>query len=231
MGPFEDRDFVAHYEEWYQSAFGRIAERVELAQLNSLLAPLSAGAQVLEIGCGTARFAQHLQRQGMRVVGCDPARAMLRVASARIPVVAADGAALPFADGSFDACVMIAVLEFADQPERLLQEALRVARKQVVLLTVARGSWLGLRRKLAGYCGHPVFASAHYRSRAQLREMFAQVGAEITHAHHGLCLPPFVAGAFPAWEWRLSQGTQACAGMLGYRIQAARGTASWAQLR
>lgn len=231
MDPFEDREFVANYEEWYQTPFGRIAERVEQAQLQSLLAPLGPGAQVLEIGCGTGRFAEHLQRQGFALVGCDPSRAMLQVANARIPVVAADGAALPFADGSFDACALIAVLEFADQPERILQEALRVARAQVVLLTVARHSWLGMRRKLAGCLGNPVFASARYRSPAQLRKLIAQVGAEITHAHHGLCLPPAWAGAFPAWEWRLSQGTHCCAGMLGYRIQTARGTAGLAQRR
>lgn len=218
--PFEDRDFVARYEDWYQTPFGRIAERVELAQLECLLAPLAPGASVLEIGCGTGRFAEHLQRRGWRVLGCDPAHNMLRSASARIPVLVADGAALPLASGSFDACVMIAVLEFAEQPQRLLEEALRVARQQVVLLTVARTSWLGLRRKLAGHLGNRVFAQARYRSAVQLRGMIEQAGAQITHERHGLCLPPSWAGAFPAWEWRLSQGRHPCAGMLGYRIEA-----------
>ncbi len=40
-------------------------------------------ASVLDLGCGTGRFAAHLATRGCRVVGVDPARAMLDIAAAR----------------------------------------------------------------------------------------------------------------------------------------------------
>lgn len=97
--PFEDAHYVARYEDWYGTPYGRVADRVERELL-------------------------------------------------------------PFRDGALDGVFLVAVLEFDSNPVALLREARRVAHARVVVRTVSRRSWLGLRRRVAGKLGHRVFARA-----------------------------------------------------------------------
>ena len=50
------------------------------------------------------------------------------------PLIAADGAALPFANQSFDLAIADSVLEHADDPTRFLDEMARVARRGMVVV-------------------------------------------------------------------------------------------------
>ena len=80
----------------------RIADR-----LNSLLGA-SAGAPVLDVACGTGNYTSALAERGLAMVGVDISRIMLakaRVKHPLLPLVRADGAALPFADGGFSHAV------------------------------------------------------------------------------------------------------------------------------
>ena len=68
------------------------------------------GRRVLEVGCGAAQGSRWLRGQGVDAVGVDLSGAMLAgagrldaAAETAVPVVQGDAAALPFADGSFDA--------------------------------------------------------------------------------------------------------------------------------
>jgi SAM-dependent methyltransferase len=62
---------------------------------------------ILDLGCGEGRLVRYLRDSGMRVVGVDPSASMLRRARKRsVPVVRANGQALPFADDSIAAAVV-----------------------------------------------------------------------------------------------------------------------------
>ena len=100
---------------------------------------LSVGSRVLDVGCGTGRFATVLAGHlGCPVTGIDPSPAMLAVASTK-PVehltwVQARAEAIPFADGAFDACLASQVIHhFADRRQafaemhRVLRPAGRLA--------------------------------------------------------------------------------------------------------
>jgi SAM-dependent methyltransferase len=68
------------------------------------------GGEVLELGCGTARFSPALAAGSARWTGLDRAPAMLRLARPRaagagIRLVRAEAESLPFPAGSFDAVV------------------------------------------------------------------------------------------------------------------------------
>jgi SAM-dependent methyltransferase len=219
--PFADAAVVDRYEEWYATPYGRVADELEVGLLLELLRPLPAGATVLDLGCGTGHFARALAERGYRVTGVDPERAMLGVARERLPVVCGDGQRLPFADGAFAATVVIAVLQYAADPVALLREARRVSRKRVVVLAVVGPSWLGWRRRLSGWLGHPIFSAARFQSRAQLRALARASGAEPEDLRTLLFLPPALAGRLPHLERWLSRGTRRGGGLLGFTLPGA----------
>ena len=90
----------------------RIAER-----LQSLLgAP--PGATVLDVACGTGNYTFALAERGLAMAGADLSQTMLARARAKhphLPLVRADGAALPFADDAFaHAITTLAIHHVAD---------------------------------------------------------------------------------------------------------------------
>jgi SAM-dependent methyltransferase len=135
------------------------------------LAPLLAGAFVLDLGCFTGgRSAAWIQRYGLaRLVGIDVdprlvAGARRFAAGAGLPAefTSGVGEALPFAGGTFDAILSYDVLEHVQDPERVLAECFRVLRPGGRLYAVFPSYWhptehhLGLVTRLP--CLHWCFA-------------------------------------------------------------------------
>ncbi len=195
--PFDRGDVVLNYESWYATAYGRLVDRLETGLIVERLATLPARASLLEIGCGTGWFGRALTNRGFAVTGVDPSAAMLAQARERFAVVRGDAARLPFADRSFDATLIVSVLDFVPDPVAVLREARRVARHSVVVLALASGSWLGLRRRLRGRMGHPIFSEARFYSRARLLEFARASGAEPEQVASALVLPPAISARLP----------------------------------
>src|SRR2546428_2993210 len=92
-----------------------------------------AGTSVLDLGCGFGAYSCVLAGEGWKCVGCDINIDYLRTAALKgLPVVGADSA-LPFLDRSFDTVLIFEVLEHVADVEKLLAEAFRVARKNVLI--------------------------------------------------------------------------------------------------
>ena len=93
---------------------------------------LSGARRVLDVGCGDGQVARLAQRLGAETVaGVDPTWNQISVAVARGggPAYArADAAALPFADGSFDAVVACLVFEHIRSVDEAIAEVARVLR-------------------------------------------------------------------------------------------------------
>ncbi|WP_369178325.1 class I SAM-dependent methyltransferase [Streptomyces mutabilis] len=87
---------------------------------------------VLEIGAGAAQCSRWLTAQGARPVALDLSHRQLQHAlriGSSFPLVCADAAVLPFADGSFDlACSAYGALPFVADPRLVLREVRRVLR-------------------------------------------------------------------------------------------------------
>jgi SAM-dependent methyltransferase len=92
---------------------------------------LPQNAQVLDVGCGDGLLARRLmqRRPDIDIRGLD----VLVRRQTHIPVEAFDGKAIPYGDATFDAIMFIDVLHHAHDPMRLLHEAVRTARKTVVI--------------------------------------------------------------------------------------------------
>ena len=93
---------------------------------------LSGARRVLDVGCGDGQVARLAQRLGAETVaGVDPTWNQITVAVARgggPSYARADAAALPFADGSFDAVVACLVFEHIRSVDEAIAEVARVLR-------------------------------------------------------------------------------------------------------
>jgi SAM-dependent methyltransferase len=84
--------------------------------------------RILDVGCGTGRWLEILARPDRLAIGLDPSRGMLAQARARlphIPLIQAQGEALPVADASFDLVTLVHVLHHLTDPTRFMAEAAR----------------------------------------------------------------------------------------------------------
>ncbi|HEX8387244.1 MAG TPA: bifunctional 2-polyprenyl-6-hydroxyphenol methylase/3-demethylubiquinol 3-O-methyltransferase UbiG [Rubricoccaceae bacterium] len=92
------------------------------------------GARVLDVACGAGLVSLPLAEAGFRVHGVDLAAGALDVARRRVPPGAeatfavADATALPDADASYDAVLLLDMLEHVESVPAVLAEAARVVR-------------------------------------------------------------------------------------------------------
>lgn len=89
-----------------------------------------AGARICDIGCERGELLHLLKENGCRVYGTQLSRTAARFARERygIEVFVGELTAAPFAQGGFDAALMINVLEHLPEPERYLRQVHRILR-------------------------------------------------------------------------------------------------------
>lgn len=126
-------DAVDQTPFWNAAATARqFTHPLDIARIAARLAP---DAHILDFGCGQGRLSGELARAGFtRLTGVDSSAGMIdaaRVATPRALFLMSDGLPLPFADGSFDAILLFAVLTCvpsAEAQEALANEFKRVLR-------------------------------------------------------------------------------------------------------
>ena len=113
------------------------------------------GPQVLNVGAGQGSFSQLLEARGFAVTSAEASPAAVDVLRLRTAgeVVEADAAALPFADGTFDAVILGEVLEHLDDDVAALREARRVlSAGGVIAASVPRNpAWFSASDRWAGH--------------------------------------------------------------------------------
>lgn len=94
------------------------------------LTKLSAGARLLDLGCGSGRHLGVLRAFGLEAVGLEKAASLSRKAAQRGPAVRGDMLALPFRSGSFDAvaCFYSSIFFFGARDLDAVREVARVLR-------------------------------------------------------------------------------------------------------
>lgn len=91
--------------------------------------PFVVGPRVLDLGAGEGWVAAALARHGVRVL-CADVGPFARTGGA---YVVYDGTRLPFADAAFDTTLLLLTLHHCEKPEIVLDEALRVTRRRLIV--------------------------------------------------------------------------------------------------
>ncbi len=168
-----DEDVAHDYEAWYEHGYGLWAVRQEEALLRKHLALFPGAVSLLDVGCGTGHFTRWFARQGLRAVGLDESAAMLAQARARNGLTYLQGSALdlPFDGQSMDLVAMITTLEFIADPVLALREAMRVARRGLLLGVLSQRSLPERLRLFRGQRPVGVLARAHRFRVDELRRL------------------------------------------------------------
>lgn len=188
------------YEAWYATRSGQRADQAERALLQWLLARFPGARSVLEVGCGTGHFAAWFAGKGLRVVGLDRAPAMLgemRRNFPGIPAILGDAHRLPFRTSAVDLAVFVTTLEFLDDPEGALAEAVRVARQGLLVVALNPWSLGGLSRRWGPQRYQPLLSKARDQTLSSLRGLLKNAAGR---RWQGIW---WASGLFPGLPWRM----------------------------
>ena len=155
---------------------GSYVHRRRIAALSGHIAEIIPDrATVLDVGAGDGLLAAEVARRspGIEIQGID----VLVRDRTNIPVDLFDGKAIPRGRDAVDVVLLIDVLHHADQPARLLDEAVRVARRAIVvkdhLLEGLGADWILRFMDRVSNRRHGVSLPHNYWSRDEWRRAFA----------------------------------------------------------
>ncbi len=92
---------------------------------------LPAGHRVLDVGCGKGGITRLLRRWGYDTVPLDVSDYS---SFDDVRPILYDGGYLPFPDDSFDVVLLLTVLHHTPDPDSILEEAVRVSRRRLIVL-------------------------------------------------------------------------------------------------
>lgn len=197
-----DEKLVRRYEAWYETEPGRVALGCEKALLASLISAWPRRNQrLLEVGCGPGKFLELFWQTGFDVSGIDASPAMLAAARNRLGKAAdlqvGHAEHLPCDDKEYDFVALVTTLEFCEDPRAAIAEAVRVARKGVLIGFLNRRSLYYLthgrcwpRRECDG-----LLRQARWKTWTEVWDAFLAVAG----------LKPFRARSVlpgPPWTWK-----------------------------
>jgi len=104
----------------------------------NILSGMVGANTFLDVGAGTGRCMQYFLDRGKDIRGIEPVAQLIEQAERNgIPagiIQQGSGYSLPYPDNSIDACIECAVLHHVAEPERVVSEMMRVARRAVFLV-------------------------------------------------------------------------------------------------
>lgn len=155
-----------------------------------------AGKEILDLGCAVGNYSRRLASLGYRVKGADINPEYIRIARERgVDAYVIEGDVLPFPDRSFDSVLLFEVLEHLPDPDRVLREAARVARKNVILTApnserVSELQRMGLLYEHFGDLDHRNFFTPESMSKL-LEKHFSRVDVRRGDGMNPLALMPW----------------------------------------
>ena len=116
--------------DWLQS-LQRFRARLKVQDIEELVSVDERKGNVLDLGAGEGYVGVEISKKWNAAVTLADVVDMNRT---ELPHIVYDGVSLPFRDDHFDTTILYFVLHHADGAERVLEEALRVTKRQVVVV-------------------------------------------------------------------------------------------------
>jgi len=139
-----------------------------------LLVPLS-GERILDIGCGTGNNLQFFHEKWCSFTGIDSSVEKLEIARQkygnRAEFVSGDPRDLPFSDDEFDIVTIINFLEISDNPQKVIEEAIRVCRGRVFIGFLNNYSFVGTRQRLKEIFGFSLSQEMRFFSFPEIKNI------------------------------------------------------------
>ncbi len=178
---FTYKDAVA-YEKLLQNPRDREAVDLENWLMCKMLRPRRLET-VLDIGCGTGEGLLALRNAGVQVTGLDPSPYMLDIAGRKLGHRADlhQGFAedLPFEDNAFTYSCMTNTLEFADDPQKALEEMFRVTRTRVFIGIINRHSSRAACLRLQQVFTRDIYRHARFFTVWELKKMIRTIAGNV----------------------------------------------------
>jgi len=139
--------FGARAHDWAETWEGSSGYGTPVYEYVLDRARIRSDTRLLDCGCGAGRFARMAADRGASVAGIDAAEELVAIAARRTSegdFRVGDLESLPWPDASFDWVTGFNSFQFADDKARALDEARRVSRGPVAIVTPSRASESGL---------------------------------------------------------------------------------------
>jgi ubiquinone/menaquinone biosynthesis C-methylase UbiE len=139
-----------------------------------LVVPL-AGERILDVGCGTGENLHFFQDKWCSLTGIDSSKEKLDVVRQKygdhVELILAQPEDIPFSDNEFDIVTLINVLEISANPQKIIEEAIRVCRSRVFIGFVNVYSFVGTKQGLKEMFGFPLSREMHFFSFPEIKTM------------------------------------------------------------
>jgi SAM-dependent methyltransferase len=171
---FFDQKEAKLFDERLKTPLGRYIFSRQKELILDLVAP-HAGERILDVGCGTGDNLQFFRDKWCSVTGIDSSAEMLKIARAKhgdhAELILAQAEDIPFSDNEFDIVTIINVLETANDPQKVIAEAIRVCSGRVFIGFLNSYSFAGTKQRLKEISGFPISQKIHFFSLNEIRTM------------------------------------------------------------
>ncbi|XMB85285.1 class I SAM-dependent methyltransferase [Mycoplasmatota bacterium WC44] len=165
------------YESWYKTLEGDYVLKKESELLLKMIGD-TANKSILDIGCGTGVHSILVSSINNKVIGIDCSKKMIleanKKASDNLSFLEMDSTNLEFVDEQFDIVMSLAMIEFVEGKERVIEEAMRVLKPGGMLLvgTIQKHSEFANMYESQYFQENTVFKYASFMSREELESFF-----------------------------------------------------------
>jgi ubiquinone/menaquinone biosynthesis C-methylase UbiE len=173
---FESEKTAREYDHWFETEAGQFAFAQEKRLIQHLVSSWPRRKQsLLDIGCGTGVFLELFWESGFDVYGIDASAKMLSRAREkmgnRADLHLGKAQYLPFDDNEFDFSAIITVLEFCDDPIKVIEEAARVTKKGILLCYLNKNSLYYLNKKFFRSGRSRIMAGSRWFTHREIKKM------------------------------------------------------------
>ena len=98
--------------------------------VKELIPFISKEEKILDIGCGSGWISYYLKKEGFNIVLCDTT-CCIGYDDTVVHIINNDQ--IPFKKNEFDVALLVSVLHHAQNPQKVISEAKRVAKRVIVL--------------------------------------------------------------------------------------------------